>query len=486
MSKSIVNLIIGLIYATIITAIVFVVIYGKTLVIWCINGINGIKLPNLKLFSVNNSGTLLKILLAIAIVAIMGFIFKKFKRKGPKKAQNVHKSTSGKLWEKVLVFVALAITAYAFFYFGILAKLAKVLDIKILGADIPFIREILIVMTVMIIVGVITKISSTTRDMRAGIYRIWFPFVGQMWFAILWWMCILTSTLILVSLGYHYMVIGLMKIGWNFFDLKVGEGHGTIAIVLVSLQIWVSFAVRSYKPYIVYVPGVMGLVTESALGGEFYVYSSGIHFKYPWEIVRKEHFYPLETITTLYKEDFVSKDNGIVIAKGSFNYNADINNLINYHKISEETIVDGFHNLITGSLTVEIVKRTTEKARKETEEIKEAIEMLYKGKHHEKEEEYGVQFTDVTLGDIAYDAETQKALSMAFHREKIAAGSKKFNKMGQRQIENALLIEGKMTKAVHKLEIDFKEIDPAVVASLGSIGAAILKVLGIKKEGGEK
>lgn len=397
------------------------------------------------------------------------------------------KPTGGKIWGNVIVFIALAVTAYAFFYFGILAKLAKVLDIKILGSHVPLIREILTVVTIMIIVGVITKTTSTIRDKKAGIHRIWFPFVNQMWFAILWWMCILLSTLILVSLGYHYMVIGLMKIGWNFFDLKVGGGHGTIAIMLVSVPIWVRFASRSYEPYIVSVPGVVGLVTESALGGEFYVYSSGIHFKYPWERVTEENFYSLETITTSYYEDFVSKDDGIVQAKGSFNYNADINNLINYHKISEKTIVDGFRNLITGCLTVQIVSRYAEEARKETKEIKEAIEMLYKGKHHEKEKEYGVQFTDVTLADIGYDTETQKALSMAFHRKKIAEGSKEFNEMGQRQIENALLLEGKMTKVVHKLEIDgLKDIDPAVVESFGTIGAAVLKILGVKKEGGGK
>lgn len=393
----------------------------------------------------------------------------------------------GKLLEKVFVFVVLAITAYIFLNFGILAKLAKVLDIKILGANIPFIQEILTVVTIMIIVGVITKTTSTIRDKKAGVHRIWFPFVDQMWFAILWWICMLLSTLILVSLGYHYMVTGLMKMGWNFFDLKVGEGHGTIAIVLVSLQIWVNFAIRSYKPFIVSVPGVVGLVTESALGGEFYVYSSGIHFKYPWERVRYENFYPLETITTSYYEDFVSKDDGIVQAKGSFNYNADINNLINYHKISEKTIVDGFRSLITGCLTIQIVNKNAAEARKETKEIKEAIEMLYKGKHHEKEQEYGVQFTDVTLADIGYETETQKALSMAFHRKKIAEGSKEFNEMGQRQIENALLLEGKMTKVVHKLEIDgLKDIDPAVVESFGTIGAAVLKILGVKKEGGGK
>lgn len=402
----------------------------------------------------------------------------------------MNKPTSGKIWEKVIVFVALAITAYTFFYFGILTKLARILDIKILGADIPFIREILTVMTIMTIVGVITKISSTIRDRKVGLHRIWFPFVGQMWFAILWWMCILLSTIILVSLGYHYMVTGLMKIGWNFFDLKVGEECSIIIIILiilVTLRIWVSFAIRSYKPYIVSVPGVVGLVTESALGGEFYVYPSGIHFKYPWERVRKENFYSLETITRSYKEDFVSKDDGIVQAKGSFDYHADINNLVNYHKISEKTIVDGFRNLIKQGLTVQIVDKNAEDARKKTGEIKDALEMLYKGKHHEKEQEYGVQFTDITLADIGYDDETQKALSMAFHREKIAAGSEKFNNMGQRQIENALLLEGKMTKVVHKLEIDgLKEIDPSVVESFGTIGAAVLKVLGVKKEGGGK
>lgn len=483
MGKVMIRMLVGFIYAVIIAMIVFAVVYGKKLVIWCCNG--GIKFPSLKLFSMN-SKLIMEIFLTIVavalIMAIVGFIFKKLKKMGVSKNGEIRKKThkpwkwKGKLLYRASLFAALGITAYVFFNFGILTKLANILDIKILGANIPFIRVILTTMAIIFIVSFIAKTGATIRDMRDGIHRIWFPFVGQMSFAILWWMSVLIFTLILVSLGYHYMVIGLMKIGWNFFDLKVGEGHGTIAITLITLKIWIDMISHSYKPHIVSVPGNVGLVTENALGGEFYVHSAGIHFKYPTERTAIENFYSLETITVPFDEDFVSKDCGIVKVKGSFDYNADINNLIKYHQISEKTIIDGFYNSITSSLTKEIVKKNADEVRKQTGRIKKSIERLYKEKPHEKEREYGVQFTDVTLSDIGYDETTQNVFSTAFNAQNLIAIGKDLKELDQETVDNALLIEGKINKnvIVHKIIIEgLKEIDPNVAKTLATVGGKI-------------
>lgn len=465
MSKSIVNLIIGLIYTAIITAIVFAVIYGKTLVIWCINGI---KLPNLKLFSVN-SGTLVKILLAIAIVAIVGFIFKKLKKKGPKKAGSMNKPTSGKLSgklldNKVIVFVALAITAYAFFYFGILAKLAKVLDIKILGAHIPFIREILTLMICVFIIGFITKMEIIVRDKLKGIYRIFFPFVDQISFAILFWVGSFLITLIMFKIGANYIE--------SYFRIN------NVLVISIATTAWLFLNKFTLKWFFVSVPAFVGLVTLSYLGGEKYVYSSGIHIKYPWESSTVDDYYYLGLITIPFAEDFVSKDGAVVKGKGSFRYYPDINNLITYASIDESTIAIGFTDTMKRLLTVEISQRMAIQARTETEQIKQKIDSRYNNpdgtvKDAPDEKKFGVQFEGFTLADIGYDERTQNILVSEFDATSIAA-NEKFVNMGSEARTDSMILRGTIPKEIKTIEIKGLE---GVSGALAVGAAGLLKLL---------
>lgn len=458
MNKAGVNLIIGLIYVAIITAIIFAVIYGKTLVIWCINGI---KLPNLKLFSVN-SGILMKILLIIAVIAIARFIFKKLKRKGPKKTRS---RNDGKLLEKVIVFVALAITAYTFFYFEVLAKLAKVLDIKILGADIPFIREILILMICVFIIGFITKMGIITRDKLKGrIYRIFFPFVDQISFAILFWVGSFLITLI------------MFKIGANYIDSSFHINN--VLVISIATTAWLFLGRFTLKWFFVSVPAFVGLVTLSYLGGEKYVYQSGIHIKYPWESSTIDDYYFLGLITVPFAENFVSKDGAVVKAKGSFRYYPDINNLITYASIDESTIAIGFTDTMKKLLTVEISKRKAIKARTDTEKIKRKIDSNYNNqdgtvKDAPDEKKFGVQFEGFTLADIGYDDRTQNIFVSEFDAASIAA-NKDFVNMEPEDRTDSMILRGRIPKEIKTIEIKGLE----GVSSAFTVGAAgILKLL---------
>ena len=337
-------------------------------------------------------------------------------------------------------------------------------------------------MIVIFVIGFVIKTNSTIRDLALGRHRIWFPFVGQIPFALLCLINNLCFVLILVSFGYHYLVLALIKIGCNYLCLEVGEGHGTLAITLVSLPIWVNLIRYTYKPFLVSVPAFVGLVTESVFGGEYYIYSTGLRAKYPWEVAKIENYFSLKTITIPFAEDFVSSDGGVVQTDGSFNYCADIDRLDNYARTSESTIVIGFTNRVKELLTREIVKRTADEARTQITEIKVAIEALYKERKGQPkltahdEEEYGVNFRDFTIADVGYNATTQNVLSSAFNIKKLKDMGTDLKELNQSNIDNVLLVEDKMKKNenVYRFIVEgLKDVHPDVMKTIATAGATI-------------
>ena len=363
-----------------------------------------------------------------------------------------------------------------------MTKLFNALSSTMFGVYVPFMRGIQLVMIVIFVIGFVIKTNSTIRDLALGRHRIWFPFVGQIPFALLCLINNLCFVLILVSFGYHYLVLALIKIGCNYLCLEVGEGHGTLAITLVSLPIWVNLIRYTYKPFLVSVPAFVGLVTESVFGGEYYIYSTGLRAKYPWEVAKIENYFSLKTITIPFAEDFVSSDGGVVQTDGSFNYCADIDRLDNYARTSESTIVIGFTNRVKELLTREIVKRTADEARTQITEIKVAIEALYKERKGQPkltahdEEEYGVNFRDFTIADVGYNATTQNVLSSAFNIKKLKDMGTDLKELNQSNIDNVLLVEDKMKKNenVYRFIVEgLKDVHPDVMKTIATAGATI-------------
>ncbi|MEK7150312.1 MAG: SPFH domain-containing protein, partial [Patescibacteria group bacterium] len=459
------------------------------------------EMPQTK-FSIPFLREALAIIATLAIVAIMIFIFKWYKKKGlgrqinlpsgDKKIPEVKKARpwKSKLLYRASVFGALGVTAYIFFDFGILTKLFNALSSTMFGVYVPFMREIQIVMIVIFVIGFVIKTNSTIRDLALGRHRIWFPFVGQIPFALLCLINNLCFVLILVSFGYHYLVLALIKIGCNYLCLEVGEGHGTLAITLVSLPIFANLMSYTYKPFFVSVPAFVGLVTESVFGGEYYIHRTGLRFKYIWEVAKiEEGYFSTKTITVPFAEDFVSLDGGVVHIEGSFNYRPNIDRLDNYARTSESTIVLGFTNRAKELLTREIVKRTADQARTQTKEIKVMIEALYKEEKGQPkltehdEEEYGVDFLDFTIADVGYDKTTQNVLSTAFNVSKLKEMS---DEMGgdnsddniSKNIDRILTFEGKMEKkeTVHRFILEtegLKDIHPDVMKAVATVGPII-------------
>lgn len=377
---------------------------------------------------------------------------------------------SGRLLEKVFVFVALAITAYAFFYFGILAKLAKVLDIKILGAHVPFIREILIIMICVFIIGFITKMGIITRDRLRGITRIFFPFVDQISFAILFWIGSFLITLIMFKIGANYIE--------SYFYMN------NVLVISIATTAWLFLNKFTLKWFFVSVPAFVGLVTLSYLGGEKYVYESAIHIKYPWESATLDDYYYLGLITVPFVEDFVAKDGAVVKVKGSFMYYPDINNLITYASIDESTIAIGFTDTMKRLLTVEISQLKALEARTKTDDIKIKIDSRYNNpdgtvKDAPDEKKFGVQFEGFTLADIGYSDRTQNILESEFDAASIAAnvgfvGRDSNGKISDVGRTDSMILRGIIPKEIKTIEIKGLE---GVSGALTVGAAGLLKLL---------
>lgn len=306
--------------------------------------------------------------------------------------------------------------------------------------------EILICLIAMF--GIIKKIRTVRRDRKKGLRRIFFPFIGQTSFALI----IFIGSLLGLIIGIRYLGLKLSQI----FTNNIFSNQGLI--LTLSLMIWLLLIKATLRSFLVSVPAFIGLVTESLLGGEYFTYPAGIHIRYPWEVVKIENYFSLELITVPFQEDFVSSDGGVVRVKGSFRYMADFDNLIQYAQIAESTIVIGFSNLAKRLITSEIANRSADQARKETDKIKKVIEQLYIEEDgapkltSKDEKSFGVQFKDFTLADIGYDKETQNILTTDFNRNVLARATG-FNDLNEKAREDALVLEGKITKDIKKIDI---------------------------------
>lgn len=359
------------------------------------------------------------------------------------------KSASGKIWGNVIIVTALAATAYAFFYFGILSQLANILDIKILGTRVPLIREILIIMICVFIIGFITKMGIITRDRLKGINRIFFPFVDQISFAVLFWVGSFLITLTMCKIGANYIE--------SYFHIN------NVLVISIATTVWLFLNKFTLKLFFVSVPAFVGLVTLSYLGGEKYVYQSGIHIKYPWESATPDDYYSLELMTVPFEEDFVANDGAVVKVKGSFRYYPDINNLITYASINESTIAIGFTDTMKKLLTIEISGKKALEARTKADDIRIKIDSNYNNsdgtvKDAPDEKKFGVQFEGFTLADIGYSDRTQNILESEFDATSIAkntnfTGTGSDGKISDAGRTDAMVLRGIIPKEIKTIEI---------------------------------
>lgn len=335
------------------------------------------------------------------------------------------------------------------------------------------VNSCIVVMSLLFFIGFTFKMKTIKKDRKKGLKRVFFPFVNQISFGLI----VLIGSFLGIFLGIDYVVSK-----FNYLEI---DG---IIIIAISIAILSIVTRITFNMFIVSVPAFTGLVTESLLGGEYFTYPMGIHIRYPWEIAKLDNYFSLEIITVSFFETFVASDGGVVVAKGSFRYHADFENLVNYARIAESTIVVVFTNLAKGLLTSEIASRDTDKVRKDTSEIKKAIEELYKEKDGQPKRTYGdekifgVQFEDFTLADIDYDDKTQNILTAEFNR-KVIARTTDFNTLDPKDREDAMILQGTINKNINKIDITGIEgVAPAIAGGIAAVTQSFLKKEGTKNK----
>lgn len=218
-----------------------------------------------------------------------------------------------------------------------------------------------------------------------------------------------------VVLFLSFALVGWLSSAFNFALME--WLNPTLAIA-----VWIFVVARTYQQFMVYVPEVTGLLALSALTGELNAFGPGLHWKYPWEAIREENFFPLELKTERHEEDYVSQDGRMMLTKWSYQYETDGNNLESFIKVDHSTIDEGFQDIISGILSEVIGGMIGADARTHVKEVQDQVlaELSTRtapsrgiqttlGK--KLENQYGVNFRLFALADIDFSKDYQEALS---------------------------------------------------------------------------
>lgn len=226
----------------------------------------------------------------------------------------------------------------------------------------------------------------------------------------------------------------------------------------------VSFIIR---PFLVSVPEVTGLIAINLLkdGKKALVtYGTGLHFRYPWEQVKKGNFINLRQVTESIEETYPSMDS-LMKVKWQFQYTPTCEGLPLYISADDHTIKDGLKGIGSSALGVEISKKTGEEGKRNEEEIESAMKEKFLGHKPTPKELYGIDIDRVSLSDIDYDDSVQQARSSR-EASRIVQETAKAIKLAHPDISDkdalnaALIINKNITKNVYEVE----GIGPALAA----------------------
>lgn len=262
--------------------------------------------------------------------------------------------------------------------------------------------------------------------------------------------------------------------------------------IMTSWILWFIALAFTVRFFLVSVPEYTGLVTVSALSGDLHAYLTGMHFRFPWEQVKKEDYVSTELISVPFNEHFPTKDGGVVRISGSYEYRVDTRPDRNYEMlrtyigIDESTIVLGVYNRVQAVLTKFVGNHETSAIKDRTEEIQTELNARFQGQAvADIEAGYGIEVASVKAGNVEYIGETQTALSASLKAKKAIdagkdlAGVKPGKKMKPNQIEDALVLVGSATKAIHKYEIGgLDTLTPEAAQAVASVAQALLQSQG--------
>ncbi len=223
------------------------------------------------------------------------------------------------------------------------------------------------------------------------------------------------------------------------------------------------------KYFLISVPEVTGLLTINLFGGNLSPYGPGLHFRYPWEIVKEKNYFSLEAVTVKREElaTFVSQDGVPLLVDWTFQYRPDEIKLDTFIKFNRGEIEKGFADILSGNISAAIAKKDAIEARADIQTIRDELQNQFEvgatvGSPGLKlEEKYGVQVVNTAIADIAFTEEFQKARTterVADRLNKVAESLQKKSDGTKKEIKDkdalntALIINKNVTKHIQEVE----------------------------------
>jgi hypothetical protein len=238
-----------------------------------------------------------------------------------------------------------------------------------------------------------------------------------------------------------------------------------------SLLVTLMVVQKTYRWFFVNVPEFMALITVNYFDGALRKMESGLHLKYPWEQIKKSMWFTLEMISVVFKDDYPTKDGGVVEIAGVFRYRANFKRLERYASIDETTIGAAILNDAKRLMSERIGQTRTEDIASKLQEIKKQIEETYQATDNPLEKSLGIDFEDISIGTFAFGTETRNALDALLKRKLVLDEAK--------DPTGALILLGKENVSRHENKVTvaaeggLKGADPVVLTAMAAMTTAL-------------
>ncbi len=266
---------------------------------------------------------------------------------------------------------------------------------------------------------------------------------------------------------------------------------GSFLGTLMTIGVWVLEVGFTTRAFMVSVPEACGLVTidllkslvRGMLSGwnhPFYnlrVYSTGLHFRFPWEQVKEGNYINLRVVTFPFREEtYPSKDGPLMKADWSIQFHPRLEMLPFWIKVGISTIMEGLHEVGRSFLSSEIKKMDPEQVRLGQKDLENGLREHFNLATHRVddaglqtglstltgkspspnvslEDFYGIELAKTSIADVDYSAEYQKVLESRAVAEELGKISDKLTTGGitpDKALETAMVINKNVTKEIRE------------------------------------
>lgn len=239
----------------------------------------------------------------------------------------------------------------------------------------------------------------------------------------------------------------------------------------IGFALWVFAISLTLQPFLVSVPEYAELVTINLVSGKKKGYKTGLHFRYPWEQVKKGNYINLRLMPMDREEDYPAKDGPKMHAKWQLQYR--VLDAITYIGVGREAIEKVLTGVGSSVLSSSIARCNSEDAKTGQKDVEGKLQKEFQDLDTVKL--YGVEIPKVSLADLDYEVTIQKVRAteeIARRIKKIAADIRKDNpKIKEKDALNAaLIIHGNISKSVVEVEGEGGEALAALLIAMSKGG----------------